>query len=82
MSGKTSKAVLPLTVGQRLHRHLQRAADEPPSARAVEFGSEREHGPTVPCAHLQAGCEGSFCLLGLTAWKLDVIKKIDLVGEA
>lgn len=26
-------------------------------------------------AHFQAGCEGSFCLLGLTVWKLDVIKK-------
>lgn len=41
------------------------------------------HGPTIPRVHFQAGCEGSFCLLGLTVWKLDVIKKkIDLVGEA
>lgn len=82
MSGKTSKAALLLTVGQRHHGHLQRAADEPPSARTVEFGSERVHGPTIPHTHFQAGCEGSFCLPGLTVWKLDVIKKIDLVGEA
>lgn len=47
----------------------------PPHQQGLWSLAMRMHGPAVPRAHFQAGCGGSFCLLGLTACKLDVIKK-------
>lgn len=79
---KHSKPILLLTGGQWHHCHLRRAAHNCSSAQAAVFGSGRLQGPVVSHVHFQVGCEGSACLLGLAACKLDVIKKIDQACEA
>lgn len=75
MSGKTFKTHPATDSGSVTPVTILRGQQMIPQQKGLWSLAMRMHGPAIPHAHLQAGAGGSFCLLGLTACKLDVIKK-------